>query len=185
MHQVAEDLGQMAGTLFVGERNCHYLLISLNVAEPVFDGALGGAFEDGRDGLYDVGSRRSDRQSLFDRFDQGRNLDRLHQNLIGLQQDGMRSGIHLGEAAQEHRDGLRIGVAHCAYDGEAVTGSRHVEIAEQDIVDVGTDELQRFGHVACRGYVEAFFLQYVIQRQTNEFIIIDQQDIGTQHSVSF
>ena len=63
-------------------------------------------------------------------------------------------------------------MAHRAYYRESIPSSWDMEITEQHVVDVGTDESQRLRHVGSQGNAEALLLLYLAHRYTNAFVIV-------------
>src|ERR1700722_343462 len=116
----------MAATLFVAQWNRHQPLLQLDMLKPIDNAALRRALENRSHTFHGARTRRSACQPMLDYVDECREFHRLHQDLIGLQEDGMSRGAHLRVCSQQQGDSSGIGVAHRTYDREAISCSRHM-----------------------------------------------------------
>ena len=113
---------QILGTNLEGERNHHQVGFEFHQAIPMLDGLFGRTFQDGGEALDQTRAWRTERNAVPDGIDQSLDIHGLDENLVRLEQDGLRSRTMLGNALSSKVTGRRIGVAHGADHGEAIAG---------------------------------------------------------------
>jgi hypothetical protein len=165
-----------AGSLLMKEQNAGDALILFYEFEPGCDLGRDGVFEDHRGALDDRSGTRPAGEAVVNGLDQLRDAHRLDEDFIGLADDGLGGDIHLGKTGEEKSDRAGMGAAHRADDREAIPGSGHVEIAEEDIVVVGENEPQSLRDIAGGGYLESHGVQQRRQGGEYDLVIVDQQD---------
>ena len=101
---------------------------------PLLNGCLGRSFQNGGHSLDFAIANGPNGNSLLDDIDKRRCIHRFHQDLIGLQQDGLGGSLHLVEMHSTAASQQRIGMAHRADDGEPVPCLRHMQIPHQHVV---------------------------------------------------
>jgi len=77
---------------------------------------------------------------------EGGDCDWLYEDFIHLDADGGQRLVDHGVATEYQRRCARVGVAHGADDGEAVTRLRHVKVREKQVEALCCNALECFGH---------------------------------------
>jgi hypothetical protein len=177
LDEVFQQTMQVAGAFGWREVGLEEKLVASGVIEEELDGGLDGGLEDIRDGLDGLGFERSGGQAAVDGGGQRGDVASLENDLVGLADDGLGGDLHLGKAGEQYGDGLGVGVAHGADDGEAVAGTGHVEVAKEDVEGSGEDEFKRLMNAFGRGDVVAKVCQQRGQGGEDHLVVIDEQDL--------
>jgi hypothetical protein len=67
-------------------------------------------------------------------------------------------------------------VAHRGNHSKPITGVRHVQVRDEHLEGLGSDEFQGFCHTGGRDYVKAFAFKGRSHHSANCFVVIHQQD---------
>jgi hypothetical protein len=102
--------------------------------------------------------------------------DRLHKNLVGLQEDGGHSRLEHGVVAEHERYSVGLCVAHGVDDGEAIGGIRHVEIREQNVEVFGREESQSFAYGDGGYHFKAVAFQALLIRGSDVLFVFGKQN---------
>src|ERR1700716_1276818 len=79
-------------------------------------------------------------------FNQVRDAEGLDQYLVSLKKNRVRGGPHLWISAIDQRNCVRLHVAHGADHRQAVAGTRHMKVGQEDVKAIGSDITQRIIH---------------------------------------
>ena len=156
IHKIAENRGQMCTSIASLKLNGHNARITFRALIPVLNCSLRLAFED-RGHIFDHidWGDGAFPQSLPDCFNKCAGVHRLQQDLIRLKKNCRCCCRHLWKTAKDERSGVRLGVPHRARNGQSVTGSRHMEVSQQNIERLRANLPECFADICRSDYVES------------------------------
>src|ERR1700738_3708408 len=103
----------MSGTLTIDKHKMVQLTGLPNPCQPVLDNKVGTALEYlAHSLLARPVSRFLNEQSFSDEFCEVLDSDGFHADFVRLKNDRFHRAFHVGEAAQQHRQCVRLGVSH-------------------------------------------------------------------------
>jgi hypothetical protein len=176
-NQVFDQLGKIAGAVFVGEGDATEFFTVSYSPQPVFDDGLGTTLENRRDSFF---SRTDGRDTildlLVDEFGEFAGREGFQDDIVGLENNGVHGALHVRVTADQKGERVWLGVAHCGHYGKTVAGVRHVQVGDQHVEGHGCDEFQSSGHAGGGGYVESLASERHSHCLADGFVVVDEQD---------
>ena len=171
----------MSSTLVVAEQNVVEFFALFCARQPVFDDTANTALQDRAHSLLLRARPGFAGSHLFaEEIGEFSDLEWFHDDFVRFQKDRGHSALHVGIAADQQRECIRLGVAHRGNDSKTIARVRHVQVRDEHVEALGRDMSQSFCHAGGRDYVKSLAFKGRGHHVANGIVVIHEQDLVRQ-----